>query len=298
MHKLTPLELSDEFATWQGIASGKHPACHQRLKQLAAEVRKRYDQYVENCQELAELPPCGLSHQEREDCASCYDGVTAALGRLKGRIESVQVRAVQGRCGYCHYEADSFDHYAPKALFPEFSVLARNLVPSCSACNRHKGRRWTKSGKREILNLYYDPMPTKQLIKAVVEVNASKAIVVRFELIPQGALPDPCASLYASTVERLKLATRFAKRSNAAVAEAKTEIGRSAVGGKKGARKLLLQQAKRKAKIFGKNNWNAVLLFGLADSDSFLELALGNRPPRSPRRKKPGFGVTSDGRNQ
>ena len=54
-------------------------------------------------------------------------------------------------CPYCNVATvDTLDHVLPKKIYPEFSVLAQNLVPSCSRCNREKSSTcfsfvWAKS---------------------------------------------------------------------------------------------------------------------------------------------------------
>lgn len=66
------------------------------------------------------------------------------------------------RCPYCGILRQSstvLDHFLPRAIFPEYSILARNLVYICERCNNagHKGSLINdSSGKRLFLHPYTD----------------------------------------------------------------------------------------------------------------------------------------------
>ncbi|WP_420590259.1 HNH endonuclease [Bacterioplanoides sp.] len=52
--------------------------------------------------------------------------------------DSIQNLA-EDECPYCaglSSDVDTLDHYLPKKVYPRFSILPVNLVPSCSSCNR------------------------------------------------------------------------------------------------------------------------------------------------------------------
>ncbi|MBV7434193.1 zinc finger-like domain-containing protein [Cardiobacteriaceae bacterium TAE3-ERU3] len=67
---------------------------------------------------------------KREDFNNLYTQYLKKSGiydEIKSNAES---------CLYCLISSiDSLDHYLPKSIFPQFSILPINLVPSCTECN-------------------------------------------------------------------------------------------------------------------------------------------------------------------
>jgi len=54
-------------------------------------------------------------------------------------------------------DPDTLDHYLPKDVFPELSILLMNLTPMCSKCQRIKKTEYlTKDGKKKFIHPYYD----------------------------------------------------------------------------------------------------------------------------------------------
>lgn len=54
------------------------------------------------------------------------------------------------RCGYCDDSDETFgfqkgfhiEHFAPKSLFPDLTVIYTNLIYSCPLCNMAKSNKW------------------------------------------------------------------------------------------------------------------------------------------------------------
>jgi hypothetical protein len=78
-----------------------------------------------------------LSKANRDTLIDGYDNRTVAIKRrLSKMIESLPA-ADADLCPYCSLDTNpDLDHFLPKAVFPEFSLHARNLVPICTPCNR------------------------------------------------------------------------------------------------------------------------------------------------------------------
>jgi hypothetical protein len=56
----------------------------------------------------------------------------------------------------------ALDHFLPKEAFPEFSVMAANLVPACTSCNSSvKGRTYKGASPAEwLIHPYFDTLTT------------------------------------------------------------------------------------------------------------------------------------------
>jgi hypothetical protein len=60
-------------------------------------------------------------------------------------------------CPFCGFtEADTLDHYLPKAKYPQLSVLPINLVPSCTKCNKGKHAAIAITAEEQSLHPYFD----------------------------------------------------------------------------------------------------------------------------------------------
>jgi hypothetical protein len=59
----------------------------------------------------------------------------------------------------------ALDHFLPKETFPEFSVMAANLVPACTSCNSSvKGRTYKGESSEEwLIHPYFDTLASSNL---------------------------------------------------------------------------------------------------------------------------------------
>lgn len=69
-------------------------------------------------------------------------------------------------CPYCGRPAfEVLDHYLPKSQYPEFSILSKNLVPSCGDCNDLKDDIIPGGKDDFFIHPYYDKDLSNQLLK-------------------------------------------------------------------------------------------------------------------------------------
>lgn len=81
--------------------------------------------------------------------------VTAIKKAVKEQFKDEQL------CPYCLIDTHTcLDHYFPRSIFPEFSISAQNLVPSCFSCNTtHKKNKWGSGTDRPFIHPYFDDLP-------------------------------------------------------------------------------------------------------------------------------------------
>ena len=78
---------------------------------------------------------------------------------------------------------DSFDHFLPKASFPEFVVLGRNLIPCCWKCNQLKGDIWADGSRSDVLNLYYDDFPGEKYLEVILDYADPNGPAVLYKML-------------------------------------------------------------------------------------------------------------------
>ena len=134
----------------------------------------------------ADVPVVRLSSSELR---GLYTRQLARIGS-KARIfyEEILGGAKHGLCSYCRYgQADSLDHFVPKATVPELSVEPFNLVPSCSRCNHKLGSGYSSEPGLQMLHPYLE-FDLGRWLRARVDEAADG--VVRFYADPADALPE------------------------------------------------------------------------------------------------------------
>lgn len=112
------------------------------------------------------LPKARHGHSEdiivgdlsKADLVNLYDkGVVRSKGEGRNVYDAIKISA-HDECPYCGGvgEIGSLDHYLPKARFPAYSVLAKNLIPACGVCNKGMGSNFPTDPDLQPLNPYFD----------------------------------------------------------------------------------------------------------------------------------------------
>src|SRR5262249_50711825 len=150
-----------------------------------------------------------------------------------------------------------------------FSVLARNLVPSCSKCNRLKSNKWLRGGIREIISLYYDDLPVEQYLNVDVSFPKNDRAKVSFKLQRPAGISKPLYRRLTRQFEILELISRYNKAGVWHVSEA----NRSSKGKSRAAiKKWFETDIRTQTTLCGVNHYKAVLYGVLAESEEFMTL--------------------------
>jgi len=145
--------------------------------------------------------------------ASCYDAYRAHGGnpwsivgsKFSEAVGTIQQKLYESRksvarfkklrgqqvasCPMCGSSVTgALDHFLPKEAFPEFSVMAANLVPACTSCNSSvKGRTYKGESPDEwLIHPYFDTLAESDLwqIRIIQPYQAA-----RFEAVPSSYHP-------------------------------------------------------------------------------------------------------------
>jgi hypothetical protein len=209
---------------------------------------------------------------QRIDCEHCYDNETVPLAELKRKVEGVLPTNNNFYCPLCGISKwETFDHFVPKSLFPDFSVLPRNLIACCWKCNHFKGNRWEREKPPVVLNAYYDPWPRKRFLTAFVDFDLRTGASVRFEVLNNVRPGRIARERLATHVDRLELLERFGEAGAEALDDYRISLSVHGHKTRAQRRRFLLQEAAGVIRKHGVNHWRAVLLDALANCTSFLD---------------------------
>lgn len=121
-------------------------------------------------------------------------------------------------CGIDTY--DEWDHYVPRELMPEYSVLTSNLIPLCHDCNHTKNTLWLNddNSQRLIFNAFVDVLPTVPIITCTLEID-DILDQPRVTVAPNTALRAEVTeeNIILTTIEKLSLIDKYQEEANKTV---------------------------------------------------------------------------------
>ncbi len=273
MPLLTPITDGDE-ATFLAITAAKRGPRRTRLQNAWPAIRGRYQHYEVCSANLETLTAANLTTRRADDCKHCYDVPTKPLDALIRRVLEIVPASGSTMCQYCLIgETDSVDHYAPKDLFPEFSVFPRNLVSSCSKCNRLKSTKWLLNGVREVASLYFDDLPTDKYLYVEIDCSSGTRAKVTFDLRRPASITRAMFNRIKTQFKALNLIERFNKAGAEFISEVELSCRALRHNGKAAVKKHLKKVGDGYAGKFGANHMKALVCHELVDNDDFMTLA-------------------------
>lgn len=281
MKNLTPIDPPFEYY-FNKIVDGKNNtvkkkpnATKQTLISLKGAIVKHYKDYQTNFNNntLLKLPISTYVGTQKEHLLQAYTGGGAALDGLKAFIKAAQPTQLQGTCQYCGISIpNTIDHYVPKDDFPEFAVMALNLVPCCGECNGYKLSYWNDSGKRGIINFYSDNIPNVRFL--FVTLAWSRHLVMpTFYIKNSNNINTTLFFTIEKHFERLHLLKRYKDQSNDFITETIDSVVSNATNPDCNIISNNLRENASKIEYrLGVNSWKAVLLEALASDGNFIKL--------------------------
>ncbi|WP_313326623.1 HNH endonuclease [Sphingobium yanoikuyae] len=206
----------------------------------------------------------------------CADAIHDAYGQVqKGQrladLRSTLLAAV-AECPLCGAApATTLDHHLPRATYRSLAIYARNLIPSCQPCNRHKGTLVPVAGEG-MIHAYFQTLPGVTFFCAG-SAYAAGSLNVTFS-IDRTAVGDPAlADRLEFQLDRLKLTERHVDAINILLFTQKTALMlfKGMPGERELVRNYLLAAATSFDQDFGLNHWRAAVMRGLAVNDAFLD---------------------------
>lgn len=275
MKQLKNISTVNLIAYFDSIVANKSSLEDQTiLNGIRENINEKYLHYLEHF-DTEELINIANSDYPPNHSAllSCYKSAGTTLKELKREIRDSQDEDIKGTCQYCDIgKPKTFDHYVPIGDYPEYSVLAINLIPCCKDCNEKKKAYWKgENGVRGILNFYIDNIPNTQFLFGDVKF-IEDIPCVKFEI--ENVNNEINIGLY-STIEnhfnRLKLIPEY----NSLAVEELSEMHRTFTTYMEystliGMVEKLMDDANQLQQQFGVNYWRAVIRVALSNSIEYL----------------------------
>ena len=148
-------------------------------------------EYSNHYKEVAEVGQ--LSTEERnteiqggalkDDMIFLYDERLVKSVNGKKYYDKIKAAAPHGKCPICgYYEADTLDHYLPKAVFHRYAVTIENLVPECIVCNKKKTTEVANNRMEETIHPYFDNFDDEIWMYAIINRQAGSPFGFDFEV--------------------------------------------------------------------------------------------------------------------
>jgi hypothetical protein len=186
-------------------------------------------------------------------------------------IRSAQDDLGKAKCQYCGLnEPSTVDHYLPKSDYPEFCVLAINLLLCCYDCNNRKGETGLINGRRQFVNLYFDSLPQSRYLFATI-VYIGDSPKVTFQLQNNGSIQPTLFGTINDHFQHLDLLHRYGEHVHLFISEVKGAV--RSVSQRMNAQSVasfLRGMAAEDSVLYGLNSYRVALLFGLAGSSAFI----------------------------
>jgi len=106
----------------------------------------------------------------KEEFKKLYENQVAKKGRPGREVyDELILLPINKECPFCSVgRVKNLDHFLPKAIFPIFSVVPINLVPSCRDCNQDKNADFPSTLYDQTLHPYFDDVSEVQWLYAKV----------------------------------------------------------------------------------------------------------------------------------
>ncbi len=175
-------------------------------------------------------------------------------------------------CPYCNFtNVDTIDHSLPRAVYPEFSALAQNLVPSCGPCNRKKGENCFHSSGLNLMHPYFVGMPGEPILFADVLVTEAQ-VTWQFYLQRNSSISGTDFDSIANLFNLLGLATFYYRISVGDIIDRKGHLeALHLAGGAVEVERYLHLEAESSRKSRGENYWKTALLRACARCSEFCD---------------------------
>jgi 5-methylcytosine-specific restriction endonuclease McrA len=275
MKNLYPIE-EELVNIYKSIAQNSHGQKKINLLNELGTIKSRYELYFTNRKDLSVISKLDFRGREdiKNDLLSCY-GNNVNLNNLKSDIISKQELHYQAKCPYCGINSHgTFDHYLPKEDYPDYSVLAINLIPCCEKCNSKKGTRlFNEQGERLFLNYYYDFLPEEKYLEACLFFNKNIAPTVSFKIVDNQNINIELYTIIQAHYKELNLCERFESHANDEISNLYLETQLAANEGVEAEeqRRTLERKIKTKTRSAGRNNWLVALYEAVYESTEFFE---------------------------
>ena len=153
------------------------------LKRIANKIKNRYADFVQ-IELNNRITSTTFPLEEKEALWALYSSKTATAKAITDCVIRAQIARQAGCCLSCGIgEVDQIDHFLPQEHFPEFSILHKNLIPSCGKCNELKADHIPGSNSKDFLHNMFDQVPNEAFLSCSVDYSKN-APNATFSILP------------------------------------------------------------------------------------------------------------------
>jgi len=207
MHQISTPSI-DSIQVFDAITNVKHEPTQRRLETVRKKIVVAYGTYEGAVPSVEMLVPIPINKVQRKALHHAFSVETAPMAGLR---EHLNEPVMASRCPFCGVsESGTLDHYLPKELYPEFSVFALNLVPSCAKCNTRKRTLIVdeNTNVRYFLHPYFDDIPNELFLKVHIAIGQD-TLRLRFRVFRSTGMTLKCYKQLQSHFTQLGLADRY-----------------------------------------------------------------------------------------
>ncbi|MFT6909087.1 MAG: 5-methylcytosine-specific restriction endonuclease McrA [Oleiphilaceae bacterium] len=246
----------------------------QELIEIKSGVTRRYREFQSavRLRTILTVQQDQVFVNSKTNLLSCYKTKSVKTRKIFSDIETAQIVGTLGKCPYCGItRPNTYDHYLPEDIYPEFAVHALNLIPCCAECNSSKGTNFVQNGQRQYLHLYSDPFPEEQFLFVTINTRPNSAAYgVTFSLRKPAQFNQDKWNVIDAHFRKLRLINRYQNEANDEIStvfdisKAHISAGGNDVGN------FLNAVCVGEEVKFGMNHWRVVLKRSLAQTQEFI----------------------------
>lgn len=260
----------DDKAVLEEIIRRKHEPGKSQLKKCQGAVLADYELYQNEADNLQRITPdVRISKDSKDVLINTYESSPKALQESKKKIKDSLPAILKAKCPYCMISAHStFDHYLDKSEYPEYSLLSKNLIPSCAECNTKKGIKiCDDDGKRMFVHFAFDKLPQYPFLKYDIDVDDGKIVLKKIYLSFQEN--EPINAVIRNHYQKLKLFERLKNQFDVEISTIIAEFHEYGMD-KKDTVTLLTKRMQASEKTKGINSWETCILRAIVANDDVL----------------------------
>jgi hypothetical protein len=275
MHPLSPISDKAEDVFLGCISKVKDKGLKAKLTTIKADIVKQDRDFVRagGKAKYFELPShTTVGAVTLKEMVAVYDQRMVPLSS-PGRVyyDKIMALATHEMCPICgHGRVMSLDHYMPKMLFPGLAVSPRNLLPSCSDCNKAKLDSVPTCESKQTINPYYDNCDGEVWLTA--KVKKVVPVVIEFSVSPPKSWTRAMARRARYHFAVFKLGRMYSSQAAVEVLDRREELANllKAAGPSEVKKHLASEAASRTANR--RNSWRAALYRALFASNWFCSV--------------------------
>lgn len=269
-----PIKIDHKKVLNEIIEAKRDAKIIKSLKSKQSDVNIRYDEYQGefDSKTMVKIKDSAFTSGDKE-LISCYLSGGVKIAAIKQSIKDLQDKFGNEKCMYCQIkDPDSFDHFLPKDDYPEFCVLALNLIPCCTTCNKKKDRYWKEAGSTGIINFYLDSIPTQQILYVSITFKSKdfSTPIINFKLNNKIGIAASTFKLFEKHYSRLDLISRYNEKSDSEISEFKRTLSSFGSSNQIKNMQSTLDYSMQLKADYGNNYWKAVLFEELSKQTNFF----------------------------